>query len=68
MRIYLKEGLEHSPAAKRFLQKTLREQGYVTYARLLELFDIFLTDNPEVVGYMLPGKAKIVLNKNLSAS
>lgn len=38
----------------------------MTYARILGLFDVYLTDNPEVVGYMIPGKAKIVLNRNLS--
>lgn len=52
--------------AKRQIIKVLREQGYPTYARLLGYFDVYLTDDPEVVGYMIPGKAKIVLNKNLS--
>ena len=40
--------------------------GYATYARLVELFDIYLTDDPGVIGYMLPGQAKIVLNQNLN--
>ena len=44
----------------------LREQGYATYANLVDLFDIYLTDNYDVIGYMVPGKAKIVLNMNLS--
>lgn len=52
--------------AKKQLIKRLREQGYPTYARLLNLFDIYLTDNPNVIGYMIPGKAKIVLNNLLS--
>lgn len=52
--------------AKRQIIKVLREQGYPTYARLLGYFDVYLTDDPEVVGYMIPGRAKIVLNKNLS--
>ena len=52
--------------AKRQIIKVLSEQGYPTYARLLGYFDVYLTDDPEVVGYMIPGKAKIVLNKNLS--
>lgn len=51
--------------AKQEIIKLLREQGYATYARLVSLFDIYLTDDPKVIGYMIPGKAKIVLNKNL---
>ena len=52
--------------AKHEIINILRKQGYPTYARLVDLFDIFLTDDPNVVGYMIPGKAKIVLNQNLS--
>lgn len=52
--------------AKLELIRVLREQGYATYANLLNLFDVYLTDDPEVVGYMLPGKAKIVLNQGLT--
>lgn len=52
--------------AKEQILDILREQGYPTYARLADLFDIYLTDDPEVIGYMVPGKAKIVLNKDLS--
>lgn len=54
--------------AKKQIIKILRQQGYPTYAWLLEPFDVYLTDDPEVIGYMLPGKAKIVLNENLSTS
>lgn len=53
-------------AAKEQIIRKLRSEGYPTYARLFDLFDLNLTDNPDVVGYMLPGKAKIVLNENLS--
>lgn len=53
-------------AAKEQIIRKLRSEGYPTYARLFDLFDLNLTDNPEVIGYMLPGKAKIVLNENLS--
>lgn len=53
-------------AAKSQIIKKLREQGYATYARLFNLFDLQLTDNPDVIGYMIPGKAKIVINKNLN--
>ncbi len=52
--------------AKYAIIQILRDEGYATYAKLTEYFDIYLTDDPNVVGYMLPGKAKIVLNKNLN--
>lgn len=55
-----------SEAAKKQLIKTLREEGYPTYAWLLEPFDIYLTNDPEVVGYMNPGQARIVLNELLN--
>ena len=45
--------------------RKLGTQGYKTYARLLSLFDIYLTDDPEVIGYMIPKQAAIVLNQNL---
>ena len=53
-------------AAKNQIMRVLREEGYPSYAKLLDLFDIYLTDDPEVIGYMVPDKAKIVLNKDLS--
>lgn len=52
--------------AKYEIMKILREQGYPTYAKILNLFDIYLTDDPEVIGYMIPDKALIVLNQGLS--
>ena len=52
--------------AKRQITRSLQEHGYPTYASLLQPFDIYLTDDPNVIGYMLPSKAKIVLNKYLS--
>ena len=52
--------------AKHQIIKILRKQGYPTYARLVDYFDIYLTDDPQVVGYMVPGQAKIVLNKELN--
>lgn len=53
-------------AAKRQIMRRLNAQGYKAYSRLLDLFDIYLTDTPGVIGYMVPGKASIVLNKELS--
>lgn len=42
----------------------LRNQGYATYARLLQLFDVYTMDDPNDIAYMIPGKAAIVLNEN----
>ena len=52
--------------AKSEIIKILRKQGYPTYARLVDFFDIYLTDDPEVIGYMIPNQSKIVLNKDLN--
>ena len=52
--------------AKNQIMDILNKQGYPSYARLLNLFDVYLTDDPEVIGYMIPGKAKIVLNGGLN--
>ena len=52
--------------AKRQIIRVLQENGYPTYAKLASLFDINLTADPGVVGFMEPGKARIVLNKDLS--
>lgn len=52
--------------AKEQIIDILNEQGYPTYAKLFDLFDLQLTEDPKVVGYMVPQKAKIVLNSNLN--
>ena len=52
-------------AAKNQIEDVLNKQGYPTYARLLDLFDVNLTADPDVIGFMLPGKAKIVLNNDV---
>ena len=52
--------------AKNQIMDILNKQGYPSYARLLNLFDVYLTDDPEVIGYMIPGKARIVLNGGLN--
>lgn len=57
---------ELEKAAKYQIIQVLRKQGYPTYAKLFDLFDLKLTDNPEVIGYMIPNKAVIVINKNLN--
>lgn len=53
-------------AAKNQILDILGVQGYPTYARLLDKFDVNLTEDPGVIAYMESGKARIVLNKNLS--
>ena len=55
-----------STGAKTQIIKMLREQGYPRYAKLAALFDIYLTADPRVIGYMVPDKAKIVLNEDLN--
>lgn len=57
---------ELEKAAKYQIIQVLRKQGYSTYAKLFDLFDLKLTDDPDVVGYMIPNKAIIVINKNLN--
>lgn len=54
--------------AKEEIINILRDEGYATYAWLADFFDIYLSDDPEVIGYMIPGKAAIVLNQDLSIS
>ena len=53
------------PDAKEQIQDILMKTGYPTYAKLLGLYDIYLTDDPNVVGYTVPGAGTIVLNKDL---
>lgn len=52
--------------AKQEIMNVLRKQGYPTYAILVSYFDIYLTDDMKVIGYMIPNQAKIVLNMYLS--
>lgn len=58
--------LERSVDAREQLIKKLRSQGYATYARILSLFDVYLTEDPNIVAYMIPNKATIAINKNLN--
>lgn len=51
--------------AKNEVLDVLREEGYPTYARLLNMFDVNLTSDPGVIGYMSPSEGRIVLNKGL---
>lgn len=50
---------------KQEVHRILAEQGYPTYAHLFDLFDLHLTKDPKVIGYMIPGKAVITVNEDL---
>ena len=51
--------------AKNEIQHILGRNGYKTYSEILDDFDINLTLDPGVVGYMEPNKGRIVLNREL---
>ena len=51
--------------AKQLIMTLLSEQGYPTYAKLLNEFDLNLTKNPAVVAFMDPAKGRIVVNRGL---
>lgn len=51
--------------AKDFVQRKLREQGYVTYAKIFDNFDFNLTKDPKVIGFMEPARGRIVMNQNI---
>lgn len=50
---------------KQEIYKKMASTGYPTYANLFSLFDLHLTQDPEVVAYMVPEKAEITINENL---
>lgn len=52
-------------AAQTQIINQLNKEGYPSYAKLFALFDLNLTDDPNVIGYMIPNKAKITINQNL---
>lgn len=51
---------------KDYLQTLLAEQGYVTYSDIFSNFDLNLTDNPKIIGFMEPSKGRIVINRNIT--
>lgn len=53
-------------ATKEEIMDRLGQQGYPTYAHLLDKFALHLTADPSVIGYMIPDKGIIVLNRFLS--
>lgn len=50
---------------KQEIRKILAEEGYPTYSYLIEDFDIHLTKDPDVIGYMIPSKGVITINEGL---
>ena len=57
--------LRRSQEAKDQITDILRRQGYATYARLFQLFDFYFTDDPNIIAYMIPQKAAIVMNEGI---
>ncbi len=51
--------------AKTELKWVLAKEGYKAYAKILDLFDVNLTQDPNVVAYTQIDKARIVINPNL---
>ena len=50
---------------KNYIQNKLAKEGYVTYSKILGDYDLNITKNPTVVGFMEPSKGRIVLNSGL---
>ncbi len=53
--------------AKAYLQRLLRTNGYPTYAKILEKFDVNYTSDPNAVAYMEPSTGRIVINRELDS-
>lgn len=53
-------------AAREQIIEVLAKNGYVTYSNILSRFVLNLTEDPDVIAYMIPGQGVIVLNQNLS--
>lgn len=51
--------------AKDQIRRVLSKTGYPTYSYLIQDFEIHLTKDPDVIGYMIPNKGVICLNENL---
>lgn len=51
---------------KDYIQTLLAKQGYVTYSNIFSNFDLNLTANPGVIGFMEPSKGRIVVNRNIT--
>ena len=51
--------------AKRSIINILRTSGYPTYANIFKEFDLNLTSDPNTIGFMEPGKGRIVINRFL---
>ena len=53
--------------AKAYLQRLLRTNGYPTYAKILDRFDVNYTSDPGAIAYMVPNEGKIVINRGLDS-
>lgn len=54
--------------AKELIRRDLKRQGYSTYSKILGEYDLNLTNNPTVIGFMEPAKGRIVVNRGLEES
>lgn len=50
-----------------YIFKLLRQEGYITYARIFKDLDLRLDSRPDVVAYMRPSTLEIAINPNVSA-
>lgn len=55
-------------SSKLWLEHTLQETGYLSYAKLLHVVDLKLTSDPDTVGYFNSAKKLICVNKDLDES
>lgn len=51
--------------AKAKLIQILKTNGYKTYAKILDRFNVFMTEDPKAIAYMLPAKGVIVINRGV---
>lgn len=51
--------------AKAAIIELLGENGYASYAKLFQDFDLHLTSDPSVIAYMIPDEGTIVVNEGL---
>lgn len=51
--------------AKELIRRNLGREGYATYSKILGDYELNITSDPSVVGFMEPAKGRIVVNREL---
>lgn len=51
--------------AKELIRRNLGREGYATYSKILGDYELNITGDPSVVGFMEPAKGRIVVNREL---